>query len=108
VRTAYVDGGQHPWFAALIRKGAYVGLLSRPEALSYAPREIVITPARAVRHVTEVAMQKPSGIELSVFGRELLGYQAAQLIYNRPLLPGSMEILPPVLMASSIAVAVQE
>ena len=53
-------------------------------------------------------MQKPNGSELSVFGRQLLGYDAAQLIYNRPLVPGSMEILPPVLMASSIAVAVQD
>jgi murein L,D-transpeptidase YafK len=107
VRTTYVDGGQHRSFAALIRQGASVGLLSRPDALAFAPREIVVTPARAVRHVAEVVSERQSGSQLSVFGRQLLGYGPAQLIYNRPLVPGSMEILLTVLMASSFAVAVQ-
>ena len=46
VRTTYSDGGQHASFAALARQGMYLGMVSRPEALALAGREIVITPAR--------------------------------------------------------------
>jgi murein L,D-transpeptidase YafK len=49
VRTTYEDGGQHPSFAALARRGMDLGMLSRPEALAFAGREIVITPARRKR-----------------------------------------------------------
>jgi murein L,D-transpeptidase YafK len=39
VRTTYADGGQHPSFAALARKGVNLGDVSRPEALAYAGLE---------------------------------------------------------------------
>jgi murein L,D-transpeptidase YafK len=45
VRTSYADGGQHPAFLALARQGAFLGEISRPEALAYAGLETVITPA---------------------------------------------------------------
>jgi hypothetical protein len=51
IRTTYADGGQHPTFLALLRQGAYLGEVSRPEALALAGREIVITPARPKRPV---------------------------------------------------------
>ena len=46
VRTTYADGGQHASFTALLRKGADLGLLSRPEALPFAGREVVVIAAR--------------------------------------------------------------
>ena len=49
VRTTYVDGGQHPSFTALWRRGVSLGEVSRPEALAYAGLERVITPARATQ-----------------------------------------------------------
>jgi hypothetical protein len=61
-----------------------------------------------VRHGIEVAGLKPHPVELSVFGPQLLGYQMAQLIYYRPLIPGSMEVLAPALKNTSFAVAVQQ
>jgi murein L,D-transpeptidase YafK len=49
VRTTYSDGGQHLSFTALLRKGAHLGEVSRPEALAFAGREIVVIPARPKR-----------------------------------------------------------
>ena len=49
IRTTYADGGQHPSFTALWRRGVSLGEVSRPEALAYAGQERVITPARATR-----------------------------------------------------------
>ena len=49
VRTTYADGGQHPSFAVLARRGEPLGLVSRPEALAFAGREIIVTPARPKR-----------------------------------------------------------
>ncbi|ACL60726.1 L,D-transpeptidase family protein [Methylobacterium nodulans] len=49
VRTTYADGGQHPIFAALLRRGASLGDVSRPEALALAGREVTTIPARRVR-----------------------------------------------------------
>jgi murein L,D-transpeptidase YafK len=48
VRTTYSDGGQNPYFAALLRKGAQLGDVSRPEALAYAGIDEVLTPARGI------------------------------------------------------------
>ncbi len=48
VRTIYSDGGQNPYFAALLRKGAKLGEVSRPEALAYAGIDEVVTPARGI------------------------------------------------------------
>jgi murein L,D-transpeptidase YafK len=49
IRTTYADGGQHPSFTALWRRGVSLGEVSRPEALAYAGLERVISPARAMR-----------------------------------------------------------
>jgi murein L,D-transpeptidase YafK len=49
IRTTYADGGQHPSFTALWRRGVPLGEVSRPEALAYAGLERVITRARATR-----------------------------------------------------------
>jgi murein L,D-transpeptidase YafK len=49
IRTTYVDGGQHPSYAALLRRGVSLGEVSRPEALASAGRELIITPARSTR-----------------------------------------------------------
>jgi hypothetical protein len=49
IRTTYADGGQHPSFTALWRRGVSLGEVSRPEALAYARLERVIAPARATR-----------------------------------------------------------
>ncbi len=46
MRTTYSDGGQHATFAALLRKGAVLGEVSRPEALAFAGLEVVQIPAR--------------------------------------------------------------
>ena len=46
VRTTYSDGGQNAIFAALAQKGENLGDISRPEALAYAGREVVMVPAR--------------------------------------------------------------
>jgi murein L,D-transpeptidase YafK len=48
VRTIYSDGGQNPYFTALLRKGAQFGDVSRPEALAYAGIEQVLAPARGL------------------------------------------------------------
>jgi murein L,D-transpeptidase YafK len=46
VRTTYADGGQHPAFARLLARGASLGEISRPEALAFAGREVVMIPGR--------------------------------------------------------------
>lgn len=49
VRTTYADGGQHATFTALLRKGVSLGEVSRPEALAFAGREVVLIAARPKR-----------------------------------------------------------
>ena len=49
VRTTYSDGGQNAIFAALMKKGANLGTVSRPEALAYAGIDVTLVPARRVR-----------------------------------------------------------
>ena len=46
VRTTYADGGQNAIFAALMKKGANLGTVSRPEALAYAGLDVTVVPAR--------------------------------------------------------------
>ena len=52
VRTLYADGGQNAIFAALLKKGANLGTVSRPEALAYAAIDVTLVPAR--RHAPPV------------------------------------------------------
>jgi hypothetical protein len=60
VRTTYADGGQHPHFAALARKGAHLGEVSRPEALAAAGREVVVAQAKPPRPRPPTRRRLPS------------------------------------------------
>ena len=60
MRTTYSDGGQNPYFAALLRKGAQLGEVSRPEALAYAGIDEVLTPAREAFAPARAAARTPS------------------------------------------------
>ncbi|GGC63315.1 L,D-transpeptidase family protein [Chelatococcus reniformis] len=57
VRTTYADGGTNTAFAALARIASpALGVVSRPEALAFAGREVVIIPARKLKPPpTEIA-----------------------------------------------------
>lgn len=46
IRTTYADGGQNAIFAAMAKRGLSLGMVSRPEALAYAGREVTLIPAR--------------------------------------------------------------
>ena len=60
VRTTYADGAQHPSFRALAQAGApSLGMVSRPEALGLAGREVVLVAAK--KRPTQVAEAKPAG-----------------------------------------------
>ena len=65
VRIAYADGGQHPSFAALARRGVYLGDVSRPETLALAGRETIVSPARPkptlVAAAGPIMLQPPPG-----------------------------------------------
>ena len=56
IRTTYADGGQHAIFTAMMKAGANLGDVSRPEALAYAGRDVILTPARAPAKPAMVAM----------------------------------------------------
>lgn len=45
IATSYADGGQHPYWTALIAKGVSVGPISNPEALAFAGKDEIVTPA---------------------------------------------------------------
>lgn len=49
IQTTYADGGQNAIFAALLRQGADLGMVSRPEALAYAGIDVTLVPARKPR-----------------------------------------------------------
>src|SRR5690606_13739785 len=47
VRTTYADGGMNAIFKALAAKNEpRLGVVSRPETLAYAGREVIVVPAR--------------------------------------------------------------
>ena len=116
VRTTYADGGQHPSFRTLASAGApSLGIVSRPEALALAGREIVVVPARPKRPV-QVAETKAvpavaptasiaagPGAELSVFSPTPLG--STWRVPAQATLAGSARILPPALTRKPIEVA---
>jgi murein L,D-transpeptidase YafK len=78
IRTTYADGGQHPSFTALWRRGISLGEVSRPEALAYAGQERVITPARPMRPVClgsgpcPTPPTPPKDVSPPVTGKQLL------------------------------------
>ncbi|WP_018261189.1 L,D-transpeptidase family protein [Methylobacterium sp. WSM2598] len=101
VRTTYADGGQHPVFAALLRRGAPLGEVSRPEALAFAGHEVVTIPAHRVRLAAPpppapVLIPLPViATEPSLFARTPLAEGATRLSLalpapaGRPLLVGA-------------------
>jgi len=46
IRTTYADGGQHAIFMAMTKAGVNLGDVSRPDALAYAGRDVIVIPAR--------------------------------------------------------------
>jgi murein L,D-transpeptidase YafK len=58
LRITYSDGGQHPAFAALLKQGANLGDVSRPEALAFAGQEVVVVPPKKKQKI-ELAAAKP-------------------------------------------------
>ena len=122
IRTTYADGGQHTSFRALAQQGAAsLGLVSRPEALAFAGRELVLTPARPKRPAcpgpgcpTQVAEAKPvpaaappapprTGLRV-MFSDRALGAGPVQAALAGTV-PGSASILPSTLTAASFEVA---
>ena len=57
VRTTYADGGQNAIFAALIRRGASLGTVSRPEALAYGGIDVTLVPARRHRRPVSARLE---------------------------------------------------
>jgi murein L,D-transpeptidase YafK len=70
VRTTYSDGGQHPAFAALLKQGADLGDVSRPESLAFAGQEVVVVPARkkkiAVAQIKPADPPAPNGPDVCI------------------------------------------
>ncbi len=104
VRTTYQDGGMHPTFAVLARRGAPLGEISRPETLAFAGREVVLLAARPRPAVLPPVRERdptaaPS--DLSIFAFVPLG-APAPLVAS---VPGSTRILPPGLAPVRLAVA---
>jgi murein L,D-transpeptidase YafK len=130
VRTTYADGGQHPSFRALAQAGApALGMVSRPEALALAGREIVLVaarkrptlvaeakvpaqalafapqaPARDIESTAGVAAPAaPAGTEASLLSAAPLG--RAGPLAGWAAMPGSARILPPSLTRAAVVVA---
>jgi murein L,D-transpeptidase YafK len=121
VRTTYEDGGQHPTFAALVRRGLLTVEVSRPETLSMAGREIVLAAARPARptvqpkpipvQVAAVVEQNlpeipgPSHAEPSLFAAVPVGGSSSGgFIEARPI-PGSYIRLAPHLLVKQVTLA---
>ncbi|MBV9066263.1 MAG: murein L,D-transpeptidase, partial [Methylobacteriaceae bacterium] len=73
LRISYSDGGQHPAFAALLKQGANLDDVSRPEALAFAGQEVVVIPARkknmviaALKAPPAAAVPEPSGRDICI------------------------------------------
>ncbi|WP_036261494.1 L,D-transpeptidase family protein [Methylocapsa aurea] len=117
VRTTYADGGQHPAFLELARQGAFLGEVSRPEALAYAGLDVIVTPARPKRRSPATASLAPNAAKdatpleaaapqpaaaASSSAAELSAFAPAPMCYplGRPtpkvqsLMAGAMPILP--------------
>ena len=67
VRITYADGGQHAIFMAMAKGDPELGDVSRPEALAYAGREVIMTPARVV---PKPLMAKAAVVTLAVAAQE--------------------------------------
>jgi murein L,D-transpeptidase YafK len=94
VRTTYSDGGQHATFVALLRKGAALGEVSRPEALALAGLEVVQIPARR-RPVLVAETPRPVPLpvietEPSLFARTPLAEGPTRLTLAAPPEPAKL------------------
>jgi murein L,D-transpeptidase YafK len=122
IRTTYSDGGQHPAFAALLKQGADLGDVSRPEALAFAGQEVTVIPARKKR--IEVAAAKPTepaepvgrdacialpirsiGAEDLLFSARLLGCGRAPAVLVSLTAAGAPRILPPSFRSPALEIA---
>ena len=82
VRTTYADGGQNAIFAALLKRGADLGTVSRPEALAYAGIDVTLIPARrrpTVNVATSTSPTTPSAVVKADWAPELRLVQSATL-----------------------------
>ena len=70
LRVTYSDGGQHPAFAALLKQGANLGDVSRPEALAFAGQEVVVVPARKKNVLIAALKAAPAVIAPEPRGRD--------------------------------------
>jgi murein L,D-transpeptidase YafK len=105
VRTTYADGGTHATFASLARVSSpSLGMVSRPEALAFAGREVTVIPARKtpplpptlVAGLRSPEMMAPalSVGDLSVFVFASLGYGAGvSPTEAAPTIPGAARIV---------------
>ncbi|WP_246735980.1 L,D-transpeptidase family protein [Enterovirga aerilata] len=105
IRTTYSDGGTHPSFASLARMGSpRLGMVSRPEALALAGREITVIPARkapplppvlvAGLRPAEAAAESSGPDAMSVFVFASLGYgTGGSPAAASALIPGSARIV---------------
>jgi murein L,D-transpeptidase YafK len=127
VRTSYSDGGQHPAFATLLKQGADLGDVSRPEALAFAGQEVVLIPARPKKKVQMAEVQEPPAsptnssesvaaacialpirsiaAEDLVFSSLPLGCGRSKSASSLALASGAMRILPPAFTPSMFEVA---
>jgi murein L,D-transpeptidase YafK len=126
LRISYSDGGQHPAFAALLKRGASLGDVSRPEALAFAGQEIVVVPARRKQNVLMAALNpapvavapEPPGRDVCIalpirsIGAEDLLFSARSLGCGRTqaasasiMTAGTARILPPWFRAPALEVA---
>ncbi|GAC1327707.1 MAG: murein L,D-transpeptidase [Beijerinckiaceae bacterium] len=127
IRTTYSDGGQHPAFATLLKQGANLGDVSRPEALAFAGQEVVLIPARPKKKVQIAELEDPVasqadsseptagacialpirsiGPEDLLFSSLPLGCGRSKTISSLAVAPGAMRILPPAFTPSTLEVA---
>jgi murein L,D-transpeptidase YafK len=122
VRITYSDGGQHPAFGALLKQGADVGDVSRPEALAFAGQEVVVVPARKqkviVAAVKPVQPSEPAGRDACIalpirsigaedllFSARALGCGRTQAVSVSTMAAGAARILPTSFRTPAIEVA---
>ena len=107
VRTTYEDGGLHPSFLALVRRSApSLGMVSRPEALAAAGREIVVIRGRRKQPACTsescstqwakledpAGSAQPSGLEDGPLKPAILAPDATPLA-SWPIISGAAQIL---------------
>jgi murein L,D-transpeptidase YafK len=113
IRTTYSDGGQHPAFAALLKQGANLGDVSRPEALAFAGEEITVIPARKKKMEVAATAKplvppEPAGKDACIalpirsidatdllFSARPLGCGRTQTVTASVMAAGATRILPP-------------